>query len=32
MDDQNAIQRFDDKHICTAWDPEQEKWFFPLWM
>lgn len=26
----NAIQVFDDKQVRTAWDPDQEKWFFSI--
>lgn len=30
MDDKEAIQKFEDKQIRTAWDAEQEKWYFSI--
>ncbi len=30
MDENNAIQLFEDKEIRTAWDAEQEEWYFSV--
>jgi hypothetical protein len=30
MTKQAAIQVFDDKQVRTAWNPEQEKWYFSI--
>ena len=30
MDDKNAIRIFEDKKIRTAWDEEQEEWYFSV--
>lgn len=30
MDDNNKIQLFEDKRIRTAWDEEQEEWYFSV--
>lgn len=30
MNDKEAVQRFEEKQIRTAWDPEQEKWYFSI--
>jgi len=30
MDVNNTIKVFDEKQVRTAWDPEQEKWFFSI--
>lgn len=30
MEQDNKIQLFEDKTICTAWDEEQEEWYFSI--
>jgi prophage antirepressor-like protein len=30
MDENNKIQLFEDKRIRTAWDEENEEWFFSI--
>ena len=30
MDENNSIQLFEDRKIRTAWDEEQEEWYFSL--
>lgn len=30
MNDKGAVQRFEDRQIRTAWDAEQEKWYFSI--
>ena len=30
MDKDNAVQIFEDKKIRTAWDEEQEEWYFSI--
>ena len=30
MDQQNAIKIFEEKQVRTAWNPEEEKWFFSI--
>ena len=30
MDENNSIQRFEDRKIRTAWDEEQEEWYFSI--
>lgn len=30
MDKQNQIQLFEDQSIRTAWDEEQEEWYFSI--
>lgn len=30
MNEDNHIQLFEDKTIRTAWDPEQEEWYFSI--
>ena len=30
MDDHNKIQLFEDKRIRTAWDEEEEEWYFSV--
>ena len=30
MDENNSIQLFDDRKIRTAWDEEQEEWYFSV--
>ncbi len=30
MKDKNSIQLFEDKQIRTAWDEEQEEWYFSV--
>lgn len=32
MDRNNSIQLFEDRKIRTAWDEEQEEWYFPFRM
>ena len=31
MNEQNEMQLFEDQPIRTAWDAENEEWFFPWW-
>lgn len=30
MDENNSIQLFEDRKIRTAWDEEQEEWYFSV--
>ena len=30
MDESNSIQLFEDRKIRTAWDEEQEEWYFSV--
>lgn len=30
MDEKNTIQLFEDQAIRTAWDEEQEEWYFSI--
>ena len=30
MTQQQSLQRFEDKKVCTVWDDEQEKWYFSI--
>jgi hypothetical protein len=30
MDENNKIQLFEDKRICTAWDEEEQEWYFSV--